>query len=54
MDKADVQAKAHGQRSKVKVKEVEENVAPISFFPDHNSRLNSPMATKQCTTFEIS
>ena len=38
--------KGQGQRSKVKVKEVKTNFAPIWAFPDCNSSLNSKMTTK--------
>ena len=36
-------------RSKVKVTEVKANFVPIWAFRDHNSDLNSQMATKWCT-----
>ena len=46
IDKSDVHAKGQGQRSKVKVKEVKTNFAPIWAFQDCNSSLNSKMTTK--------
>ena len=46
IDKSDDHAKGQGQRSKVKVTEVKTNFAPIWWFPDCNSSLNSPMAMK--------
>ena len=54
-DQSKVHAKSQGQRSKVKVTEVKKNVEfdPDWAFPDCNSSLNTPMATKCCTKIEI-
>ena len=47
MVRSDVHAKGQGQRSKVKVTEVN-----AQLFPDSNSSLNSHMAMKSCTQLE--
>ena len=54
-DQSKVHAKSQGQRSKVKVTEVKKNVEfdPDWAFPDCNSSLNSPMATKWSTKLEV-
>ena len=54
-DKSDVHTKSQGQRSMVKVTEVKKIVEfdPDWAFPDCNSSLNSPMATKWCPKLEV-
>ena len=56
-DKSDVHGKSQGQRSKVKVQghRVKKIVEfdPDWAFPDCNSSLNSPMATKWLTKLEV-
>ena len=49
MDRSDVRAKGHGQRSRVKVTEVN---TLFSRFRTLNSNLNSYMAMKSCTQLE--
>ena len=46
IDRINVHAKGHGEKSKVKVTEVKINVAAIWVFPSCNSSLNLQMATK--------
>ena len=53
IDRSDVRAKGHSQKSKVKVTEVKTNFAPIWLFPDHNSSLNSQMAMNWCIKLEL-
>ena len=49
IDRSDVLAKSQGQRWKVKVTEVNWNVASICIFSERNSSLNSQMAVKWYT-----
>ena len=53
IDRSDVHAKDQGRRSKVKVSEVKTNFVPSWAFPNHNSSLNSLMATIWCTKLEL-
>ena len=54
-DKSDVHAKSQGQRSKVKGTEIKKIVEfdPDWVFPDSNSSMTSPMATKWRTKLEV-
>ena len=53
--RSDTHAKSRGQRSKVNVTEVKKVVDfdPDWAFPDYNSSLNSPMATKLTTKLDV-
>ena len=53
IDKSDVHTKGRGQRSKVKITEVNTNFAPIWAFPDCNPNLNSQITTKWCTKLAV-
>ena len=48
IDKSNVHAKGHGQRSMVKITEVKTHFASTWAFPGCNSSLNLQMATKWC------
>ena len=53
IDRSDVHAKDQGQMSKVKVTQVKKKFALIWVFPDHNSSLNSQMATEWYKMLEL-
>ena len=53
IDRSDAHANGQGQRSEVKVTKVEIIFAQIWLFPDRDSSLNSQMAVKCWTKFEV-